>query len=103
MFRKTAQKIHRSIGVVYVMNPRSTGNHHGYTGRNEHGDPHLHAITEYGEYKVYIITGEIESIYGSPRPNAELRQDASNFLLSHKHELLKMWETQHFYEIKDRK
>lgn len=103
MFRKIGRNIHYDLGITYDMNPRSTGNYHGHTGRNEHGDPHLHAITIKGEYKVYIITGEIKSINGSPSPNTGLRQDILDFIVPHRNELLEMWETQRFYLIKNRK
>ena len=103
IFKKIAGNIHYDISIVYEMRPRSTGNYHGYTGRNEHGDPHVHAHTEYGEYKVYIITGEIEPVKDAPSPNAYLRGKSGEFIEENREELLTMWKTQNFHIIKNKK
>ena len=103
IFKKIARKVHKDLGVIYDMRPRSTGNDHGFTGRNEHGDPHLHAIHEDGKFKVYILTGEIKPEKGYSEPNAKLREIITEFIADYRRELLKMWKTQQFYLIKNNK
>ncbi len=92
-------RIYRSRGVHFFIKPRSTGNNQGFTGRNEHGEVHLHAVYDGSIFKVDINSGAIQLQKGNYEDIVE--KEAQKLIAKHKQEILKQWETQVFYEIKN--
>ena len=63
--------------------------------QSEHNPPHIHVI--YGEYNGAIDIQKIEMVEGDLPPKALTL--IKEWMLLYQNELLKMWETQNFYEL----
>ena len=86
-----------STGVWFIMNPKSSGNYHGFTGRNEHGDPHVEVYFQGNKADLFLKTKHFEVITGKIHPR--MKKAAKVLLSKYTDELLKMWETGNIYLI----
>lgn len=87
------------LGIKFGMNPRSTGNYHGYTGRNEHGDPHLVVQHQNNIVEVYIKDCSVKSVKQGEYTRT-MKKYTELYINQFREKLLHKWETQDFSEMK---
>ena len=68
-----------------------------YFRPKEHNPPHIHVI--YGDETFSISIKELEIIDGEQEPTNRVLAMVKEWVLLHKKELLRMWETQDIHEI----
>ena len=68
-----------------------------YFRLKEHNPPHIHVI--YGDETFSISIKELEIIDGEQEPTNRVLAMVKEWVLLHKKELLRMWETQDIHEI----